>query len=78
VATPKFETTARWARGRIVALLRGRPMAECTLAEAMPPVHASRLPGYLSALSADGLIERRGATWQLAGDQEMNMASPKL
>jgi A/G-specific adenine glycosylase len=78
VTTPRFETTARWARGRIVDMLRERPHSERAFAEAMPPAHAARLAGYLAALRDDGLIEASGAMWRLAGDQAMNIASPKL
>jgi A/G-specific adenine glycosylase len=78
VAAPKFETTARWARGRIVEMLRQQPHAEPALARALPPAHAQSLAEYLGALHGDGLIEQDGAAWRLAGDQAMNMASPKL
>ena len=63
---PAFETTARFARGRIVAALSAQPSAsEASLATALPPRHRKSLPAYLAALESEGLIERKGANWSL-------------
>jgi A/G-specific adenine glycosylase len=50
-ARPRFESTDRWARGRIVAaLLAGEPL----------PVAGARLERALAGLERDGLIVRAG------------------
>jgi A/G-specific adenine glycosylase len=77
-ASERFEHTARWARGRIVALVREGPVAERRVREALPRRHADCLERYIETLARDGLIERRGDLLLLSGDQAMNMASPKL
>jgi A/G-specific adenine glycosylase len=51
-AAPRFETTDRWARGRIVAAL---------LAGEEPPVSGERRERALAGLERDGLIVRDGA-----------------
>ncbi len=66
-ATQKFETTARFARGRIVDLLREAPMPERELALALPPEHAARTVNYLAALERDGIVVRLGEAWSLPG-----------
>lgn len=76
---PRFETTARFARGRIVDALRGHAaLPEHELAERLPGVHAAKLAAYLAALEDEGLIERCGHGWALAGQGSTSMASPKL
>ncbi|MCC6387257.1 MAG: A/G-specific adenine glycosylase [Dehalococcoidia bacterium] len=65
-ATP-FETTARFARGRIVDALRRGPRLEAELRGALPPEHASRVEEYLAALARDGLVARAGEGWALPG-----------
>ena len=63
-----FEETARFARGRIVAALGRKPQTVAELLTLLPEQHADRLDSYLSALAADGLIERGGEIVRLAGD----------
>lgn len=66
---PKFETTARFARGRIVEHLRRHgPSPASDIAATLPPVHAERLGDYLQGLLRDGLVEVRGETVALPGD----------
>jgi A/G-specific adenine glycosylase len=53
---PRFETTDRWARGRIVAaLLAGEPL----------PVAGARLERALAGLERDGLVVRDGGKVRL-------------
>jgi A/G-specific adenine glycosylase len=67
-APVRFETTARFARGRIVEALRGGPHAERELREMLPVEHRPRLRVYLGALERDGLIARgKGGAWALPG-----------
>lgn len=65
---PKFETTARFARGRIVDRLRERPATDAELAAMLPPPHDERAAEYLSGLLRDGLAERDGELWRLVGE----------
>ena len=66
---PAFQTTARFARGRIIAALSAQPSAtEAALAEALPHGHRKSLPAYLAALESEGLIERHGAHWRLPSE----------
>jgi A/G-specific adenine glycosylase len=66
---PKFETTARFARGRIVEQLRRQgPSTVESIAAALPAVHADRLGKYLEGLANDGLVEISGDTVALPGD----------
>ena len=65
-----FERTARFARGRIVDLLRDlAPLPEERIASALPPFHQPRVAEYLAALLRDGLVERDGSGWRLAEDR---------
>lgn len=58
---PRFETTARFARGRIIEALRNAPsLSAGALAALLPPEHAARIEAYLTALARDGLITRSG------------------
>ncbi len=77
---PRFESTARFARGRIVEMLRVlSPMNESELAAALPAHHAAKAAIYLDALEREGLIERIGDAWALPAAQgRMSIASPKL
>lgn len=76
---PKFEETARFARGRIVAALREHPaLPAAEIAARLPERHAAELARYLFALEADGLIEQDDGLWQLAGQGSNSIASPKL
>jgi len=65
-AAPKFETTARFARGRIVDLLRdARSLSRLELRKGLPESHHGKLDGYLSGLERDGLIEHHEEGWRL-------------
>ncbi|MGE3076200.1 MAG: A/G-specific adenine glycosylase [Dehalococcoidia bacterium] len=64
--TPRFETTARFARGRIVDALRECPASSEALAAMLPESHRAKLPGYLASLARDGMvIESSPGTWSL-------------
>ncbi|MCC6381485.1 MAG: A/G-specific adenine glycosylase [Dehalococcoidia bacterium] len=81
--TPAFATTARFARGQLVAALRrAGPLSEGALGEALPEAHRPRLEAYLAALAGDGLAVRCDAGWALPGEPapqgKRSMASPKL
>lgn len=62
---PRFETTARFARGRIVDLLRDGPLGADALASVLPAPHSQRLPDYLVALQRDGMVVPAGDGWSL-------------
>jgi A/G-specific adenine glycosylase len=63
---PSFETTARYARGRIIHALRQHAcLDEPTLAALLPVHHRPNLPTYLAALARDGLITHEGLHWSL-------------
>lgn len=64
---PKFESTARFARGRIVDRLRDGPADDATIAAILPQSHGERAGEYLSGLLRDGLVERDGELWRLPG-----------
>ena len=64
---PKFETTARFARGRIIDALREAPADIDELAAILPGLHSERTGIYLAALEKDGLVSHDAAgTWALA------------
>ncbi len=64
--TPRFESTARYARGRIIAALRQHPsLDEATLATHLPAPHRAKLDTYLAALARDGLLICAGEGWSL-------------
>jgi A/G-specific adenine glycosylase len=76
---PKFETTARFARGRIIDALRGHPaLPEREIAGQLPLALAAKVGGYLAALEREGLVARCGEGWGLPGQGRMSIASPKL
>lgn len=56
VPTPKFEHTARFARGRIIDALRTAPATAAELAALLPAHHAAHIGHYLEALEKDALI----------------------
>lgn len=63
---PKFESTSRFARGRIIDALRAAPASTGELAALLPPAHAPRIAGYLASLERDALIVRASAgLWSL-------------
>lgn len=64
-ATPRFETTARYARGRIIDALREAPATTDELGAALPEAHRGRVGHYLDALLRDGLVTRAGDCWRL-------------
>ena len=56
--SPKFEETARFARGRIVELLREQgPSSLDGITEALPAIHRGRAALYIASLERDGLAE---------------------
>ncbi|MBI5946782.1 MAG: A/G-specific adenine glycosylase [Chloroflexi bacterium] len=66
--TPPFETTARFARGRIVDALREvRALSEAEVRALLPAGHRVSAAGYLQGLERDGLVEHRDGRWGLAG-----------
>jgi A/G-specific adenine glycosylase len=68
VPAERFESTGRFARGRIVAALRERgEMDEAELAGLLPDAHRANLARYLAGLAKDGLIVRDGDGWSLPG-----------
>lgn len=64
---PPFETTARYARGRILAALRDaiRPLHESEVAALLPGRHAPDAGSHLAALERDGLAVRVAGGWSL-------------
>lgn len=66
--SPRFEDTARYARGRIVAALRRRDALSTAEVEAtLPEAHRVRARDHLAALCEEGLVEPDGERWSLAG-----------
>lgn len=65
--TARFEETARYVRGRIVAaLVEHRALTADDLAAALPPeVAAERIDAAIAGLLRDGLLVREGATLTL-------------
>ncbi len=74
VAVPKgeaapFEATARFARGRIVAMLaEGSPQSADAIAARLPEEHRVACEHYLEALARDGIVALREGRWGLAED----------
>ena len=63
-----FETTARFARGRIVAALRSIPsLGEDETRALLPRAHQPRACDYLQSLERDGLLEQQDGRWALVG-----------
>ncbi len=63
--SPRFESTARFARGRIIDALRVAPATAAELQAALPSAHHGRLDSYLQGLRKDGLISEQDGRWQL-------------
>ena len=72
--TPKgkaapFESTARYARGRIVAMLaEGAPLHPDAIAARLPEQHRAACSEYLEALARDGIAVLQEGRWGLAED----------
>lgn len=67
--TAPFESTARYARGRIVAMLaEGAPLPAEAIAARLPEEHRGACAEYLEALSGDGIVALRAGRWGLAED----------
>lgn len=66
---PRFETTDRFARGRIIDALRRGPHSFDSLVALLPSPHSAQTGRLLSGLEQDGLVVRavRGF-WTLPGD----------
>lgn len=63
---PKFETTARFARGRIIDALRECPSSEEALAKMLPELHGPKTGRYLAGLLRDGMVvEASPGVWSL-------------
>jgi len=62
---PRFEATARFARGRIVDALRSGPLTAGELSALLPGSHRERLPVYLAALEREGMVTSSGPRWRL-------------
>lgn len=62
---PRFETTARYARGRIINALRESPLTTEELTAMLPNAHQPHLTHYLAALQQEGLITNPAGAWQL-------------
>ena len=78
-----FPLTARFARGRIAAMLAGGPPLRADeIAARLPARHRPHCRRYLDALARDGIAAERDGRWGLAGDGDAqgvsSMASPKL
>ncbi len=64
-----FEATARFARGRIVAMLaEGSPLSAEAVAARLPEEHREACEHYLEALARDGIVALREGRWGLAED----------
>jgi A/G-specific adenine glycosylase len=64
----RFESTSRFARGRIVDYLREAPATEVELEAALTVEHRPRLSLYLATLAADGMVARNSdGSWSLPG-----------
>ncbi|MEO8538537.1 MAG: A/G-specific adenine glycosylase [bacterium] len=62
---PKFETTARFARGRIIDALRESPMTAEELRRMLPSDHRPLIADYLAGLAREGLVQETNGIWTL-------------
>ena len=63
---PVFETTARFARGRIIDALREASATGDELRSMLPATHQPKVADYLEALAADGLVVKdANGAWSL-------------
>ena len=68
-AVAPFESTSRFARGRIVAMLaEGSPLTADEITARLPEEHRAACAGYLEALAGDGIVALRAGRWGLAED----------
>ncbi len=66
---PPFESTARFARGRIVAMLaEGEELSAAAVASRLPLEHRAASERYLEALARDGIVTLREGHWRLVGE----------
>jgi A/G-specific adenine glycosylase len=65
---PRFEGSMRQVRGRIVAELRHTPSAGVGALAARVDASPERVGSALEGLVADGVVQRRGRSFRLAGD----------
>lgn len=69
VPAAPFKSTARFARGQIVAILaEGPPLPASSIAARLPEEHRENCDRYLEALAADGIVAFRKAHWGLPED----------
>jgi A/G-specific adenine glycosylase len=66
-SSPPFETTARFARGRIIDALREAPATFEELGAMLPERHRPRVAALLDVLAEEGMVVRDGASWRLPG-----------
>lgn len=66
----RFEETARYARGRIIAALRGSDvLSTAEVGACLPDSHRPLLLAHLDRLRAEGLIEQRLDGWCLSEEE---------
>lgn len=65
--SPKFETTARFARGKIIDALRESPATAEELTAMLPEQHHTGVPTLLASLEREGMVARDGDAWRLPG-----------
>lgn len=69
-ATPRFESTSRWLRGRILDRLRDAPDHAWVRFDAPMGVHSkAKVLDALAALAADGLIDRNSESARLVASR---------
>ena len=65
--SPRFETTARFVRGRIIDALRESPATTEELTAMLPQQHGPAVAVLLATLEREGMVVRDGGTWRLPG-----------
>tara|TARA_Y100000588_G_C14080088_1_gene849800 strand:- start:267 stop:890 length:624 start_codon:yes stop_codon:yes gene_type:complete len=69
VTAAPFKSTARFARGQIVAILaKDSPLPASSIAAQLPEEHQENCGRYLEALAGDGIVTFRKEHWGLAED----------
>jgi A/G-specific adenine glycosylase len=63
----RFETTARFVRGRIIDALRESPATTEELTAMLPQQHGPAVAVLLATLEREGMVVRDGGTWRLPG-----------